>query len=179
MGYDEAWKRLKAARIAAEYKTAISFCEKFSIPASTYSLHENGKRNLNTKVAERYAVLLNISPIWLLTGEGNAFNEEKKTLSISNFMKLLKYEGNEKIKAHHHYANEILDHVDPKLFSKIVLSINELIKSLNINLSLDQISNLSVQAYKDILNSSKNEEIRMEMINLYITTLKRQFSEKK
>lgn len=72
--------RLKLARVAAGYRTALSFADRHGIPQSTYALHEAGKRSLSTKrreenetPAERYARLLgNCTPGWLLTGEGRS-----------------------------------------------------------------------------------------------------------
>ena len=52
---DETHTRLKTARLAAGYRTAINFCEKNQIPVSTYNMHETGKRKLSADVAEKYA----------------------------------------------------------------------------------------------------------------------------
>lgn len=68
---DPIAKRLKAARIAAGYKTAKEFADKNDIPQSTYQLHETGKRGLtNHRTLMRYAEALGVPPGWLVTGEG-------------------------------------------------------------------------------------------------------------
>ena len=64
-------KRLKIARIASGYNTAREFTEKYSIPASTYSQHENGKRALSIENIINYAEVIKVDPSWLITGEGN------------------------------------------------------------------------------------------------------------
>lgn len=66
-------QRLKFARVAAGYRTARAFSDKFGIPQSTYSLHESDGRGLTEDVAKEYAAALgNCSPGWLQFGEGRS-----------------------------------------------------------------------------------------------------------
>jgi transcriptional regulator with XRE-family HTH domain len=60
--------RLKAARRAANYKSARAFAARHGISISTYSQHEMGLRSLKPKLLLRYSELLGVSPHWLLTG---------------------------------------------------------------------------------------------------------------
>ncbi len=64
-------KRLRMVRIASGYCSAKEFTKKYSIPASTYSQHENGKRILSLENIIHYAELTSVDPAWLMTGHGN------------------------------------------------------------------------------------------------------------
>jgi SOS-response transcriptional repressor LexA len=64
-----AW-RLKQARVAAGYRTAKEFSDRFKIAQATYSTHESGARGIRLETAQYYAKLLNANTAWLLTGEG-------------------------------------------------------------------------------------------------------------
>ena len=68
--------RLKMARIASGFHSAKEFTEKYSIPASTYSQHENGKRALSLENITHYADLTNVDAAWLITGRGNPCGEK-------------------------------------------------------------------------------------------------------
>ncbi len=72
---DRRHERLKAARIAAGYRTALEFSSKHGLKQPTYSAHETGERGLRKKVAERYAKILSrelagITSDWLLDNIG-------------------------------------------------------------------------------------------------------------
>ena len=67
--------RLKIARIASGYKTARELTEKYTIPASTYSQHENGKRTLSLENIVGYSELFKVDPTWLITGQGDPCGE--------------------------------------------------------------------------------------------------------
>ena len=62
--------RLKQTRITQGYRSGRAFALTHNIAVNTYLNHENGKRTLSLGVVKRYAKLLNVSYIWLLTGEG-------------------------------------------------------------------------------------------------------------
>jgi len=62
--------RLRVARGLAGFRSAREFTLKYGIPASTYSQHETGKRALSIELLLHYCTLLNISPLWLMTGNG-------------------------------------------------------------------------------------------------------------
>lgn len=68
--------RLKIARVASGFHSAKEFIEKHSIPASTYSQHENGKRALSLENITHYADLTNVDAAWLVTGRGNPCGEK-------------------------------------------------------------------------------------------------------
>lgn len=60
--------RLKAARIAAGYKTAREAWEKFNWNANTYRAHEAGPREIGKANAIEYAAAFGVPLMWLLTG---------------------------------------------------------------------------------------------------------------
>lgn len=61
--------RLKAAREAAGFKTAIEFALQNGIPQPTYALHEGGRRGLKWDVAENYGELLGVEAAWIMSGK--------------------------------------------------------------------------------------------------------------
>lgn len=73
-------KRLKISRIANGYKTAKEFAVQHSIPNTTYSQHESGKRALSVENLCNYAEILNIEPSWLILGYGDPCNHKKSNL---------------------------------------------------------------------------------------------------
>ena len=73
--------RLKQTRIKQGYRSGRAFAMVHDIAVNTYLNHENGKRTLSLDVVKRYATLLNVSYIWLLTGEGVATLPTEEELS--------------------------------------------------------------------------------------------------
>lgn len=170
--------RLKTAREAAGFKTARLFCEKYSISASTYCQHELGRRNINLKTAEKYADLLSVNPIWLLRGIGspyqNEITDEEKPISDEEFIKALRYNGKNNFKIFSQYKNEILNNVNPLLFCNLVSSMTKVLYDLNFKLDITQFSQKAVENYKDIVQSTNNTKSQIAMIDLSVTTFKRQ-----
>ncbi len=62
--------RLRQARRASGFRSASAFSSANNIPTTTYNNHENGFREVNATLILKYCRLLEISPHWLLTGEG-------------------------------------------------------------------------------------------------------------
>lgn len=173
--------RLKTARLAAGFKSAKDFCNQNKIPSSTYSLHETGRRNLKPKIAEKYATLLGVNISWLLTGHGKPYNNahatDEQSLSNDEFNTLLKYQGSEEIKNTVLYKTEILNNVDTILFSKIVAKITDTLNELGYQLDINQLSKKAVEIYKDITSTSNEQETQLVMVDLSVTTFKRQIQE--
>jgi transcriptional regulator with XRE-family HTH domain len=66
----EQGKRLKQARIKAGWRFAIDFAEALGLPVATYTQHEkNGA--FRAAAAKVYATAFNVSPGWLMFGEGD------------------------------------------------------------------------------------------------------------
>jgi len=61
--------RLKQTRMKRGYRSGRAFALSHHIAVNTYLNHENGKRALSLAVVKHYAQLLEVSYIWLLTGE--------------------------------------------------------------------------------------------------------------
>lgn len=72
----EIGARLRFARKIAGYSSARCFAVQHSIPESTYSQHETGKRALSIEMLLHYSQLLKTNPNWLLTGMGDAHNQD-------------------------------------------------------------------------------------------------------
>lgn len=179
--FENAGIRLKTARMAAGFQSAREFCDKYEISPSTYSLHETGGRNLKPKIAEKYAALLGVNATWLFTGSGtpytNGTSVEEKPLSNNEFLELLHYQGNEKIKKTHAGKSDLLYEVNPLLFCKVIIKIMEALHELNVDLDIYQISKKATEIYQDILQTSKNSDTQLTMVELSITTFKRQIQE--
>lgn len=173
--------RLKTARLAAGFKSAKDFCHQNKIPSSTYSLHETGRRNLKPKIAEKYAKLFGVNISWLLTGHGKPYNNahanDEQSLSNDEFNTLLKYQGSEEVKKTVLYKTEILNNVDPILFCKIVAEITDTLNKLGYKLDINQVSKKAVEIYKDITFTSNEQETQLVMVDLSVTTFKRQIQE--
>lgn len=177
--FDHAGIRLKTARMAAGFKSAKEFCDKYDIPSSTYSLHETGGRNLKPRIAEKYAGLLGVNAAWLLAGSGSPYNSETQNepLTQDEFMELLKYQGNDKVKQSLQYKNEHLNNVNPLVFCKVVIRMVETLQELNFHLEMNQLTKKAIETYKDISLSSNDQEAQLTMVDLSITTFKRQVQE--
>ena len=62
--------RLRQARTDAGFPSARATAEHFGWPYATYATHENGTRNIGIEALERYALALQVSMIWLISGQG-------------------------------------------------------------------------------------------------------------
>lgn len=65
-------QRLRQAREAAGYSTAVEAATSMGIPVSTYIGHENGHRGFPAARAPQYAKKFKVSEEWLLFGKGDA-----------------------------------------------------------------------------------------------------------
>ena len=73
MGEGEtAADRLRHTRMRLGFDTAAAFARAHELPEATYRSHENGTRGLSRGYAARYAKLMKIDCIWLLTGRAPA-----------------------------------------------------------------------------------------------------------
>lgn len=64
--------RLKAARIAAGFRSAKAAAEAMGVEPPTYMAHENGGRGISTDRAAAYAEALGTTPEWILFGKPDA-----------------------------------------------------------------------------------------------------------
>jgi hypothetical protein len=66
---DTSHGRLRRARLAAGFPTAIDAIKRFRWPVSTYRAHDNGQNAFDARTAIRYARAFRVPPTWLLLGE--------------------------------------------------------------------------------------------------------------
>ena len=172
--------RLKAARIAAGYKSAKDFCERFAIPASTYSLHETGGRGLKKETAQRYAVFLDIDLEWLLHGTSRPYcapiKNNSSPLSQDEFLSLLKYSGNPRVQRDDQ-APGLLDQVQPLLLGKIFIALHTEIQALKIDMDDIQLTQSATTIYQNIMNTSTLLEEQLSMIDLSVALFRKQLKE--
>ena len=62
--------RLRRARIARGFGTAVEAAHALGVPEQTYSQHENGHRNFPWKRAKDYARFFGVTAGWLMEGDG-------------------------------------------------------------------------------------------------------------
>jgi hypothetical protein len=66
---DKMHVRLRRARLAAGFSTAIDAIKRFGWSVSTYRAHENGQNAFDALAAIRYARAFKVAPTWLLLGD--------------------------------------------------------------------------------------------------------------
>ena len=76
-------QRLRRARVAAGFPTAIDAIKRFRWSISTYRAHENGQNAFDALTAIRYARAFRVPPTWLLLGEAAADGASAPTLDAS------------------------------------------------------------------------------------------------
>lgn len=76
--------RLKAARMAAGYAKAVHAAQNFGWNISTFRAHENGQNAFDFTTAQVYARAFNVSPAWLLTGEGEISRKNRDKRQVNN-----------------------------------------------------------------------------------------------
>lgn len=68
-------ERLKAARLAAGFKSARDATDRFGWTYPTYAGHENGTRGITPEAAEEYGARFRVSPSYIVFGEREAQGE--------------------------------------------------------------------------------------------------------
>lgn len=69
-GMTDSAHRLRLAREAAGFESAVRAAERFGWKYPTYAGHENGSRGLRADALRSYAKAFKVDPAWLLTGIG-------------------------------------------------------------------------------------------------------------
>jgi transcriptional regulator with XRE-family HTH domain len=178
--FDSACIRLKTARIAAGFKSAKSFCDRYHIPASTYSLHETGGRSISPKLAQKYADILGVTFNWLITGTASAYSEpllsNSKPISHEKFMELLKYNGNTHTDEAFNVGLDKTKNINPLVFSKILIGIMNALHEFKIYLDDEHATKKAIEIYDDIEKASNKSEEQIIMVGLSITVFKRQMN---
>lgn len=160
-GFKDTGIRLRRARQAACFSSAKEFCEHYNIPSSTYSLHETGGRSLKPETAEKYAQLLNVNTVWLLTGAGEPYEclRSKPAISDEAFIQLL-IDNNVKDNSAAHSK-----HIDLHIFSILIISMQRTLSELAFKLDDDQIAERAKRIYENILNSVNTKEEQISLLN--------------
>lgn len=175
--------RLKELRLNAGFRSATEFCKEFKIPLSTYNMHETGERNIRQEVAEKYAQLLKANPVWLLTGTGTPYITpdvvNESPLTEKEFFELLNYKGNKKIPIQGVLKSNSVNILNPLLFSKIILEVNEALKTYNQEQDPDVVTYYAIEIYKDIQQASPNAEVQSTMVNFAVNYLRKQLQNNK
>jgi hypothetical protein len=77
----EQAKRLRTARLGAQFADATAAARRFGWVVPTYLAHENGSRGFGLGRAQLYARAFKVNWQWLLTGEGSAASNVKIPVS--------------------------------------------------------------------------------------------------
>lgn len=77
-------ERLRLAREAAGFATAVDAADALGVPRSTYIGHENGHRGFPAKRAPTYARRFKVSEEWLLYGKGDMVPTGTTTAQVIN-----------------------------------------------------------------------------------------------
>ena len=161
--------RLRAARKAAGFKSAINFTDKYALSASTYSQHETGQRSLNLTTLVKYSQLLEISSSWLLTGEGVPYKNHNVEKELCLALNLTSPANNFSSKLQCPPITKSFCQVDMKLFSDIL---HEMIKILT--QSSAPINETVIDFCFDIYNSviaTPDDSHRQRMVSLAVSSI--------
>jgi transcriptional regulator with XRE-family HTH domain len=171
--------RLRAARKAADFRTACSFAKQYNIPISTYAQHENGKRVLNADSLLFYSDILGVDVGWLLSGKGKPFPHgldyadrtavvarELYTLESSTTTEtnLLPIEGGVSL-------------VDVDLLRDVMTHFVALLKEVPVATDNADLVAFALEIYNGVVMTSATADDRSAMIQLSVSSLKRGVSQ--
>jgi len=117
--------RLRAARKAAGFRTALEFIKKNKIPASTYSQYESGARTPDDSTLRFYSKAFDVDFIWLKEGKGHPFSKslpEKKNTLNEELLHLKISKNTPKLLSEiiRNSLNTHLPHLSKQISSKII-----------------------------------------------------------
>ncbi len=156
--------RLKWARLHKGYTTAKHFADTHDVPQSTYANHEMGKRELRLKVAERYALFLDIDPIWLLTGDaryqpsflGKNVDENEKHAIRKNIADL----------------NFLDTDIDPSaFFDEVYTSIETLFSQEKVTIPARELAKIAYENCNEIISTSETVEQARGALNFLVSQI--------
>ncbi len=168
--------RLRAARRAANFRSARTFAFQNEIPESTYSQHETGKRALSPEMLLNYSQLLNVDPGWLLTGDGSPYlmqgqDQEREQLISQEMQNLRNFLDGSMYKIPPIKGRIAL--IDMELFLDVLRAIAVSFSNDKISVSYEDLIDFCIDIYNNVVTTSVNEKNRKSMINLSISSLKR------
>lgn len=164
--------RLKAARKAAGYKTAMAFCQKFDIPKSTYSQHESNERNIKEALLEKYAESLSLNIEWLRTGEGSP---------ISNKNNLSAHKLDHEL-AENKLVNDILNRrfaihsMDEALLAEVLSSLMS--RKESSSMTSAELAHAATGLYNSLQMAVSDDKNRIEMVKVAVETYFKFFGER-
>lgn len=87
--------RLKIARMGRGYKNRTVFAMHCGAPITTYRAHERGDYELKASDIIRYALALDISIPWLLTGRGHPLDHQARpdSYALAQFLYYIRLES--------------------------------------------------------------------------------------
>lgn len=150
--------RLRAARIAAGFKTSKEFTKAFDIPESTYSQHESGKRYPDDARMRFYADSFRVNYDWLQTGEGEPYGKHasmKKNESLADHL----FEIIDPQKNHLGFQTHLINEV---LLENIVDGV--LLLSKDKKIATAKIAKIIAGVYSEIMSLEKDSEIQVKMV---------------
>lgn len=175
---NEIGLRLKIARKATGFQTALDFANKMNIPKSTYSQHENGKRSLTAEQIIQYAQKLDIEPGWLLTGLGHPCpsgkNKARRKEEIDQEIAILQKTNELPIVKNVHV--EIDDNyavVNMELFGKIIIAAIKALASSNFEINAEELATFCIDVYNNIEFIIIAQDEKEKIINLSVNSMLR------
>lgn len=168
--------RLKIARKTAGYRTSLDFANHMSIPKSTYSQHENGKRSLTAKQITNYAEILDIEASWLLTGLGHPCPQGKnKNLRKEEIeSEIGRFQQTNNLPFYKNPTIDIKDGsavINMDLFSKILTSAISMLASKHLLIQADELMDFLIHIYNNIAFLSTTSEEKYKIIELSINSM--------
>jgi hypothetical protein len=161
-------RRVRAARKAVGFKSAKDFASKHSIPLSTYSQHETGKRSINAELIINYSTYFNINPCWLLTGSGEPFygddHKEKKAIIARETYSITNTKVNDDQKKY--------NQIDLALLKKIFLAAEYLFTDNTLKASYAELVDHCFEIYNTVATLSADTEEKEKIIHLTLSTIK-------
>ncbi len=162
-------KRLRAARKAAGFKAAKDFANQYSIPLSTYSQHETGKRSINAELIINYSSYFQINPYWLLTGNGEPFfgdemKDRKAIIERENFSISPKINQQQ---------NKYNHQIDLALLKKILLAAEPLFEDKSLQLSYPGLIDHCFEIYDTVSTLAAEMEEKEKIIQLTLSSIRR------
>lgn len=176
--FKEVGLRLKTARKAAGYKTALDFANQMKIPKSTYSQHENGKRSLTAEQITHYADKLDMEASWLLTGLGHPCplgkNKNQRKEEIEREITQLQESNNlPHLKNPHIEINDNSAVVNMELFSKIITSAITALTAKNLPIQAEELVAFCIDVYNNIEFLATSHDEKNKIIDLSINSMLR------
>jgi transcriptional regulator with XRE-family HTH domain len=170
-------KRIRAARKAAGYRSATAFSKDKSIPLSTYSQHENGRRVLSIDILIQYADLFHVSAAWLLTGDGEPFdlheNVQRRAVIDDELYQMKPGSSDDVLPETISPIQTDVGVIDMSLYKEVLLHIAPLFRDDSLDITERELIDFSIEVYNGIVITTAGEQDKLAMIDLSIASLKR------